>query len=78
MAFTSEDRNVLISTATKVDLIEGWIGNLPCHQIPPVCTQESRLKSLETTRARGIGSIITSIILSVVAGISYLLTRIGG
>jgi len=78
MAFTDEDRNVLIATATKVENIEGWMANLPCQQHPPECTQEDRLKSLETTRSRAIGTTITAAIATVVAGLGWFLAKIGG
>lgn len=78
MAFTDEDRNVLIATATKVENIEGWIESMPCQQHPPGCTQESRIKSLETSRNRGIGAMITFLVLSALAGLKLFVSKIGG
>jgi len=78
MAFTDEDRNILIETATKVANMEGWMENLPCQQHPPECTQEDRLSSLETTRERAVKTTLTALVGSVLAGIGYLLSRIGG
>lgn len=70
MAFTDEDRNVLIEAATKVKNIEGWMANLPCQQVPPVCTQEKRIANLETSRERGIKGVVA-------IGIGSVLTFIG-
>jgi len=78
MAFTDEDRNLLIATATRVENMEGWMENLPCQQHPPECTQESRLTSLETTRSRGIGAAISVAILAFLAGLKLFLAKIGG
>ena len=78
MAFTDEDRNILIETATKVANVEGWMENLPCQQHPPECTQENRLKSLETTRSRGVGAVITILVLSAIAFLKMLVAKIGG
>ena len=78
MAFTDEDRNILIETATKVVNIEGWVGNLPCQQHPPECTQEPRLKSLEDTRNRQTTGIVTAIIAFVVTVVGYLFSKVGG
>jgi hypothetical protein len=78
MAFTQEDRDTLIRTAVKVENMEGWMENLPCQQHPPECTQETRLKSLETTKKRAINSTLTALVGSVVAAIAYFIHRIGG
>jgi hypothetical protein len=68
----------LIRTAVKVENMEGWMENLPCQQHPPECTQETRLKSLETTKKRAINSTLTALVGSVVAAIAYFIHRIGG
>jgi hypothetical protein len=78
MAFTPEDRNILIETATKVANVEGWMENLPCQQHPPECTQDDRLKSLEVTRERAVKTTLASLVGGVVAGIGYLIHRLGG
>lgn len=78
MAFTDDDRNILIEAATEVRNIKERLAHLPCEQEPPVCTQEIRLASLESTRNRTVGAVVTTAILSLVAGISYLITKIGG
>jgi hypothetical protein len=78
MAFTNEDRNILIETATKVANVEGWMENLPCQQHPPECTQENRLESLETTRSRGIKAAVSTIIGLFLAATGYLINKIGG
>lgn len=78
MAFTDEDRNVLISTATQVANIEKRLDHLPCEQDPPQCTQETRLKSLEVTRERAIKTTLTALVGSIIAGLGYLFTKIGG
>jgi hypothetical protein len=69
MAFTDEDRNILIKTATKVENIEGWMANLPCQQHPPECTQEARVKLLETSQKRLANGFVTAIIITVVTAI---------
>jgi len=78
MAFTDEDRAVLVGTAVRVENMENWMNDLPCQQHPPECTQEERLKSLETTRKRAINTTLTALVGSVVAGIGYLFSRLGG
>ncbi len=78
MAFTQDDRDILIETKTKVENLEGWMESLPCKQHPPECTQEERLASLETTRNRAIGTTLTALVGSVVAGFVYLINRLGG
>ena len=78
MAFTDEDRNILIATATKVENMTGWMENLPCQQHPPECTQEERLASLEKTRSRAIGTTLTALVGSVVAGFAYFISKLGG
>jgi len=78
MAFTDEDRNILIETATKVANVEGWMENLPCQQHPPECTQEDRLKTLEVTRERAIRTTLTALVGSIVVGIGWLLNKLGG
>jgi hypothetical protein len=69
MAFTDEDRNILIKTATQVKNIEDWIGDLPCRQHPPECTQEHRLSSLETSRDRGVKAGVSVVIGAVLTAI---------
>ena len=80
MAFTDEDRNVLIATATKVENIEGWIGSLPCQQQPPVCTQEGRLVSIErvavSTRNWVAGIVATILGGGALAILAAFLTKI--
>ena len=65
MAFTDEDRSVLISTKTKVENIEGWIASLPCQQQPQVCPKQDRLddieKGLSNTRNWVAGVVATLI-----------------
>ena len=78
MAFTDEDRNILIATATKVENMEGWMENLPCQQHPPECTQEERLASLEKTRDRAVKTTLTALVGSFMAALGYLFTKIGG
>lgn len=78
MAFTPEDRNLLIATATRVENMGGWIENLPCQQHPPECTQETRIESLETTRTRGVTGMVTTVIGIVVAAVGYIIHRILG
>jgi len=78
MAFTDEDRNILIATATRVENIESKFEDLPCEQHPPECTQETRLKSLETTRSRGFKAVASTIIGLIMATVGYLFTKIGG
>ena len=70
MAFTDDDRNILIATKTKVEAIENQLSDLPCKQHPPECTQETRLESLEKTRRRWYTGMVTLVIGAVVAGIS--------
>ena len=78
MAFTDEDRNILIETATKVANVEGWMENLPCQQHPPECTQEDRLASLEKTKSRAINTTLTALVGSIVAALGYFFHRLGG
>lgn len=78
MAFTDEDRAVLIGTAVRVESMENWINDLPCQQHPPECTQDTRIKALEKTKTRAINSTLTALVGSIVAGIAYLIHRIGG
>jgi hypothetical protein len=78
MAFTDEDRAVLVGTAVRVENMENWMNDLPCQQHPPECTQEDRLKSLETTRERAIKTTLAAMVGSVMAGLGYLFTKIGG
>jgi hypothetical protein len=79
MAFTDEDRAMLVRTATKVENIENRLEHLPCEIDPLIYgTQEVRLKSLETTRSRTITSVVSTIIAVLVAAIGYLFHRLGG
>lgn len=73
MAFTDEDRNILIETKTKVDNIERWMSNLPCQQHPPECTQENRIGSLETSRRRWYTGIVATAVGAIVAGVGALI-----
>jgi hypothetical protein len=78
MAFEQADRDIIIATKTRVDGLVDRLDNLPCEQHPPECTQEPRLKSLETTRMRGIRALVSTIIgLFVVIG-GYIIHKIGG
>jgi hypothetical protein len=75
MAFEQADRDIIIATKTRVDGLVERLDNLPCEQHPPECTQEPRLKSLETTRTRGIRAVVSTIIgLFVVIG-GYFITK---
>jgi hypothetical protein len=78
MGFEQADRDLLIATATRLENVEGWMENLPCQQHPPECTQEDRLKSLEKTRDRAVKSTLAALVGSVVAGLGYIFTRLGG
>lgn len=69
MAFTDEDRNVLIATATRVETFEKWMNDLPCQQHPPECTQEDRIASLETSRDRGVKAGVSVVIGAVLTAI---------
>jgi hypothetical protein len=78
MAFTDEDRNILIETATKVANVEGWMENLPCQQHPPECTQEHRLESLEKTRGRAISASIKGLVAVILSVGAYCVTKLIG
>jgi hypothetical protein len=80
MAFTDEDRNVLVATKTKVDNIEGWIASLPCQQQPPVCLKTDKLddieKRLSNTRNWVAGVVATVIGGGALALLAALLTHL--
>jgi hypothetical protein len=78
MAFTQSDRDIIIATKTRVDGLVDRLDNLPCEQHPPECTQEPRLKSLETSRTRGLRAVVSTVIGLIVVVAGYFFTKIGG
>jgi len=82
MAFTDEDRNILIETSTKVKNIEGWVESLPCQQQPPVCLKQDALDNLEktvsNTRNWVAGIVATILGGGALAVLAAILTHIAG
>lgn len=72
VGFTLGDQSRMIRMESTLNTLATGVGNLPCAHEPPICTQENRLASLETTRRRGMGGFITLIIGAIVAFIASL------
>lgn len=72
VGFTLGDQGRLVRMETTLNTLATTMSELPCAHEPPVCTQENRLASLETTRRRGVGGVITLIIGAIIAFVASL------
>ncbi len=65
VGFTLGDQGRLVRMETTLNTLATNMSNLPCAHEPPICTQESRLASLETSRKRGIGAFIAAVVAAI-------------